>query len=71
MYHQLELTMCRLARGCSYSTVGGLLGVASSTACQIFNEVIHDIVEVFYDKYVTLPTTKDGWKAELDAFLKD
>ena len=36
-----------------------------------FNEVIRVIVQVFYDEYVTLPTTEDGWKAELDAFLKD
>ena len=71
MYRQLELTMYRLAHGCSHSTVGDLFGVASATACQIFNEVIHVIVQVFYDEYVTLPTTKDGWKAELDAFLKD
>ena len=27
--------------------------------------------QVFYDEYVTLPTTEGGWKAELDAFLKD
>ena len=36
-----------------------------------FNEVIRVIVQVFYDEYVSLPTTEDGWKAELDAFLKD
>ena len=71
MYRQLELTMYHLAHGCSHSTVGDLFGVASATACQIFNKVIHVIVQVFYDEYVTLPTTKDGWKAELDAFLKD
>ena len=63
--------MYRLAHGCSYSTVGDLFGVASSTACQIFNEVIRVIVQVFYDEYVTLPTTEDGWKAELNALLKD
>ena len=71
MYRQLELSMYRLAHGCSHSTVGDLFGVASATTCQIFNEVIHVIVQVFYDEYVTLPTTKDGWKAELDALLKD
>ena len=49
MYRQLELTMYRLAHGCSYSTVGDLFGVASSV-CQIFNEVIHVIVQVFYDE---------------------
>ena len=63
--------MYRLAHGCSSSTVGDLFEVASSTACQIFNEVIRVIVQVFYDEYVTLPTTEGGWKAELDAFLKD
>ena len=71
MYRQLELTMYRLAHGCSHSTVVDLFGVASATACQIFNEAIHVIIQVFYADYVTLPTTKDGWKAELDAFLKD
>ena len=62
--------MYRLAHGCSYSTVGDLFGVASSTACQIFKEVIRVIVNVFYDEYVTLPTTEDRGKAGLDAFLK-
>ena len=60
-----------MAHGCSYSTVGDLFGVASSTACQIFNEVIRVIVQAFYDEYVALPTTEDGWKAELNAFLED
>ena len=63
--------MYRLAHGFSYSTVGDLFGVASSTAWQIFKKVIHVIVQVFYDGYVTLPTTEDRGKAELDAFLKD
>ena len=57
--------------GCSYSTVGDLFGVASSTACQIFNDVIRVIDQVFHDEYVTLPTTEDEWRAELNAFLKD
>ena len=68
---QLGLTLNRLAHRCSYSTVGDLFGVTSSKACQIFNEVIRVIVQVFYDEYVALPTTKDGWKAELNAFLED
>ncbi|KAK2555834.1 hypothetical protein P5673_022475 [Acropora cervicornis] len=51
--------------------IGDLFGVTSSKACQIFNEVIRVIVQVFYDEYVALPTTKDGWKAELNAFLED
>ena len=59
--------MYRLAHGCSYSTVGDLFGVASSRACQIFSEVIRVIVQVFYDEYVTLPTTEGDWKAKLDA----
>ena len=63
--------MYRLAHSCPYSTVGDLFEAASSTACQIFNEVIRVIVRVFYDEYVTLTTTDDGWKAELDAFLND
>ena len=42
------------------------LGVASSTACQIFNEVIRGIVQVFYDEYVTLPTTEElNWMPSL------
>ena len=68
---QLGLTLYRLAHGCSYSTVGDLFGVASSTACQIFNEVIRVIVQAFYDEYVAFSTTEDGWKAELNAFLED
>ena len=49
---QLAITLYRLAHGCSYSTVVDLFGVASSTACQIFNEVIPVIIQVFYDDYV-------------------
>ena len=41
---QLCKLVYRLAHGCSYSTVGDLFEVASSTACQIFNEVIRVIV---------------------------
>ena len=29
------------------------------------------IVQAFYDEYVALPTTEDGWKAELNALLED
>ena len=42
---QLGLTLNLLAHGCSYST--DLFGVTSSKACQIFNEVIRVIVQVF------------------------
>ena len=68
---QLGLTLYRLAHGCSYNTAGDLFGVASCTACKIFNEVIRLIVLVFYDEYVTLPATEQEWEAELTAFLKD
>lgn len=68
---QLGLTLYRLAHGCSYITAGDLFGVAPSTACKIFNEVIRVMVQVFYDEYVNLPSTEKEWKDELTAFLKD
>ena len=51
--------------------MGDLFGVAQSTACKIFNEVIRLIIYVFYDEYVTLPSAEIERKAELTAFLKD
>ena len=68
---QLALTLYRLAHGCSFATVGDLFGIATSTACKTFNEVIRVIVLIFYDQYVTLPSTEEKWKNELKAFLKD
>ena len=68
---QLAITLYRLVHGCSHSTVGDLFGVASSTACRIFNEVICVIVQVFYDDYVVLPSNEDECKAELNGFLED
>ena len=52
---QLELTLYRLAQGRSYSTVGDLFGVVSSTACTIFNSVINVIVQSMYHDLVALP----------------
>ena len=68
---QLALTLYRLAHGCSFATVGDLFGIATSTACKTFNEVIRVIVLIFFDEYVTLPSTVEEWKNELKAFLKD
>ena len=36
----VALTLYRLAHGCSFATVGDLFGIATSTACKTFNEVI-------------------------------
>lgn len=68
---RLGLTLYRLAHGCSYTTVGDLFGVAPSTACTIFNHVVKVIVHALYDVYVTLPGSKEEWKAELTSFLQD
>ena len=68
---QLALTLYRLAHDSSFATVGDLFGIATSTACETFNEVIRIIVLVFFDEYVTLPSTEEEWKNELKAFLKD
>ena len=65
------ITLYHLAHGCSHSTVGDLFGVASLTACRIFNEVIRVMIQVFYDDYVVLPSNEDEWKAELNGFLED
>ena len=47
---QLGLILYRLARGCSYGTVGDLFGMAPSTACSIFNRTVTKvIVQSLYD----------------------
>lgn len=68
---QLAITLYHLAHGCSHLTVGDLFGVASSTACRIFNEVIRVIIQVCYDDFVVLPSNEDEWKAELNGFLEE
>ena len=68
---QPAITLYHLAHGCSHSTVGDLFGVASSTACRIFNEVICVIIQICYDDFVVLPSNEDEWKAELNGFLED
>ena len=56
---QLALTLYRLAHGCSFATIGDLFGIATSTACKAFNEVVRVIVLIFYDEYVTLTSTEE------------
>ena len=63
---QLALTLYCLARGCSYTTIGDLFGIALSTACTIFSHVIRCIVH----DYVVLPRNEEEWKNELNAFLE-
>ena len=69
---QLGLILYRLARGCSYGTVGDLFGMAPSTACSIFNRTVTKvIVQSLYDDLLRLPQNEEEWKKELTSFLED
>lgn len=68
---QLALTLYRLSHGCTYTTVGDLFGVATSTACTIFMSVIKVIVRKLHDKFIVLPQNDEAWKAELKLFIED
>ena len=68
---QLALTLYRLSHGCTYTTVGDLFGVGTSTACTIFISVIKTVVRKLYDSFVVLPKSEEEWKEELTLFLED
>ena len=68
---QLAICLYRLARECTYSTVGELFGVAESTASVIFNQVCKILVSTLYDRFMYLPRSSAEWKEELKSFLEN
>ena len=69
---QLDLTIYRLATGCTSSTLSDLLGVSVSAASKFFNKICRQLMVVsLYDCYVRLPTTDEEWQNEIRGFLEN
>ena len=68
---QLSLTLYRLAHGCSFSTVAGLLGVSVSLAGETFIKVTHVLDAQMYDTFVVLPKNHAEWETKLKNFIEN
>ena len=67
---RVAITLYRLTDTASYSTVSNLFGVGKSTVCQIVLEVCTCILEVFFERLVHLPVTRQDIETEVAAFFR-
>jgi hypothetical protein len=53
---KIAATLWKLATNVDYRTIGHLFGIARSTACMVFHDVVDGVNEILTPKFIRCPT---------------
>lgn len=68
---QLDLTIYRVATGCSCNTLAALFGLSVPCVIECLNKIYRILVSKLYNHYVRLPETEAECRANDKVFLKN
>ena len=68
---QLELTIYKLARGCTFTVKDNVFGILESLATQTFNHVNRELVVNLLNEYTKMPPTEQELINETKDFIEN